>query len=375
MNTTNIKLLFVIPTLGHGGAQKVITELMSNLIEVKRDELNCTIHLLTFREETDPVHKTHPAVNLEHIDVIDSTSASLKKMLGAPLKIRKEVKRIKPDLIVAFQDIANFPTIIASVGLKIPVILSERNDPRHYRVAIARNIMRKLLYRRANHVVVQTEIIARQMPRSIYKRTIIIPNAVPKAPHQAMTGTPMDSSFSIISAGRLETQKDHNLLIEAFAKISSENGNWFLKIYGEGSLRQQLEEKIIELRLEAQVSIEPATNDIYDVLSKAHLFVLSSEHEGFPNILAEAVATGLPCIGFASVSGVPELIIDGKNGILLKDNQRNSQALATAMSSLIADKQAREIMSKNCRLVAKHYKSDTIYTSWINLISKTATFT
>ena len=172
----------------------------------------------------------------------------------------------------------------------------------------------------------------------------------------------------MISAGRLETQKNHKLLVDSFAKIAAVHKNWNLKIYGEGSLRGLLETRVKILNIEDRVSIEPATKDIYHALSNAHLFVLSSAHEGFPNILAEAVATGLPCIGFASVSGVPELITDGENGVLLRDEQRNSDGLATAISSLIGDSERRQIMSENCKLIAVNYKPTTVHNAWVSLI-------
>lgn len=369
MNEKTPKLLFIIPTLGHGGAQKVIVDLLDYLANSNVTANKFKLFLLTFREEKNPVHVVNSKVSLTSIDAIQNDSASFSKLLLSPLKLRKKVQSIEPDLIISFQDIANFPTILATVGLHIPLIVSERNDPKHYTGATLRTIIRNLLYPIAAKIVVQTENIAASMPRFLRNRSVvIIPNVVPKAPLQAKTDTPKQNRFFVISAGRLETQKNHKLLIESFSTLKTEHKNWSLIIYGEGSLRKKLATQIKNLGLEKCASLEPATDNIFKALSQAHLFVLSSDHEGFPNILAEAVSVGLPSIGFKSVSGVTELIINSENGTLLSEAQRNTTDLAKSMSELMNDPSKRKQMSMNCAQVSSKFRHEIVYAQWLEII-------
>ncbi len=362
------KLLLVIPTLGHGGAQKVITELAQYLCE-NNTYNEYKITLLTFRKENAPIHPVNDHINLIHIPVITGESFSIPKLIACPWSFRSIVKEHQPDAIIVFQDIANFISILATLGLKIPLIVSERNDPDFYNGASLRKALRTILYPAVDKVIVQTSKIAAKMPKMLQGRTIVIPNVVPKTIMRAQTAIPnAQGKYVILCAGRLVPQKNHLLLIDAYSKLNISD-SWTLRIYGEGRLREQLEQKIAELGLENCVSIEPATKDIHSVMSSAHLFVLSSKFEGFPNILAEAVASDLPCIGYRFVSGVPELIEHQFNGILLNQDQYNDEKLAEAIFSLTIAPEKRIEMSKNCESVARKYNYQSIYHAWESAIN------
>jgi len=368
MSSDSLNFLFVIPTLGHGGAQRVVTDITRSLIDSGKFNEQCSFTVLTFRKETNPIHQPHSSVQLEHIDVLAGKTTAATRLVGTPLKLRKAIKRINPSAIISFQDIANFPVLIASIGLGIPVIVSERNDPEFYSMAKLRSLFRQLLYPLAAKVVVQTEKIAEQMPSSISQRLVLIPNAIPSTSQRAFTAKSHNSTYTIVNVGRLENQKDQALLIDAFAKL--DNDKWSLRIYGEGSLRSKLEDHLISHNLERSASIEPATSSIFETLAQAHLFVLSSEHEGFPNVLAEAIAVGLPTIGFESASGVSDLIMDEKNGLVLTENQRNADDLSDAMNKLMEDPKKRSAMSDECPEIAARYLPEKIFDQWYQLIIK-----
>ncbi|OED36848.1 hypothetical protein AB833_25920 [Chromatiales bacterium (ex Bugula neritina AB1)] len=364
--TEKLKLLCVIPTLGHGGAQKVMVELIHSLLYTSSRKVEFEISLLTFREEVDPIYKVDKCVKLFSIDAIIDDTPSLTSFLKSPLAIRRHIKTISPDIILSFQDIANFPVILAAFGLKIPVISSERMDPRFHTAAPVRKFLRLLLYNRLHRVIVQTTLIAEQMPKSIKPKLRVIPNAVPP-PAQNLSGTIGTATNTIISAGRLEAQKDFSLLINAFAQLP-EKTKWRLKIFGEGSLRTTLQAQIDTLNLNKLVTLEPATTNIFTELFKAKIFVLPSRYEGFPNILSEAVSAGLPSIAFDSVSGTRELITNNSNGILLSESQRTPLALAQALLSLMDSPDTRLKMKQNCEPIAATFNPEIVYQKWMDLI-------
>src|SRR5262249_23212441 len=144
-----------------------------------------------------------------------------------------------------------------------------------------------------------------------------------------------DGRWRLLSVGRLSYAKNFSVLIDTFAALTESFPDWELRIVGEGEDRGALEAQLARLPgLKGRVSLPGVYREIEEEYSAAHLFCLSSRWEGFPNALAEALAHGLPAVGFAGCDGVPDLIEPGQNGALATGNG-DVVALADALAPLM----------------------------------------
>lgn len=364
----SVNILFVIPTLGQGGAQRVLVNLANYLADVSNEFQ--MVGIVTFSAEGRiPHHQPSAKVMLYPVGAISGSRSSGLGLAGSCIKLRRVFDQVQPDVIVAFQDIAIFPTILSCLGRKTALIISERQDTRFYRMAGIRRWLRWMMYRYADKVVVQTELVKGQMPSIVFDRTAIVPNPIPSLNGLVVSGANREISFEIISVGRLEPQKNFSALIDATAIAFQDRDDWTLTIYGEGALRQTLEAQIDSLSLQSKVKLPGITSSVFTKLAQANLFVLTSLYEGFPNVLAEASSIGLPCIAYSDVSGVQDLIDHGVNGLLLSSSQRTKEQLAEAIKYLMNDPKKRECMGKAGVEMALRYNSDTIYKQWVTVIN------
>jgi glycosyltransferase involved in cell wall biosynthesis len=156
----------------------------------------------------------------------------------------------------------------------------------------------------------------------------------------------------------------------AFSMLAKECNNWNLKIIGNGILKPDIQNLINNLDLNKRIKIIDSKTDVESEYAKAHLFCLPSIWEGFPNALAEALASGLPSVGFSSCDGVNKLIKHRHNGLLVKKN--NVEDLARALKVLMKNSSLRLRMSENAKLISSKYQEAIIYKKWETLINKTA---
>jgi glycosyltransferase involved in cell wall biosynthesis len=195
----------------------------------------------------------------------------------------------------------------------------------------------------------------------------IVPNPVPRPGAVAdVVGGP---ARTILSVGRLEPQKDQATLINAFAEVADRFPEWKLRIVGEGSLRPSLEAQVRSLGLGARVELTGAVREISSEYSSAQLFVLSSVYESFGLATAEAMAHGLPVIGFADCPGTNELIKEGKNGLLVDAGDR-VKGLGRAMASLMQSVKERSRMAAFARDSLAGYSIEQVADAWLKFIEQ-----
>lgn len=273
--------------------------------------------------------------------------------------VRHEVKRIKPDTILAFGEWTNSFVIIATRYLHIPLYLSDRMSPT-LSLGFVQNSLRKIFYRFADGVIAQTgnarDIIIKKTKNN---NVIVIPNPV-----NTIEKVDVETLNIITTVGRLTKEKGHRFLIEAFSQVEAKN--WNLQIVGDGEERQYLEELVKNLGIQDRVIFVGHQKNIGFYLSKARIFVLPSLSEGFPNALIEAMSVPLACISSNCVAGPSDIIKDGENGLLVEP--ANSKALLTAMNRLIADEDLRNSLADSAYKVRQSLDFDTIKERYLDFI-------
>jgi glycosyltransferase involved in cell wall biosynthesis len=214
-----------------------------------------------------------------------------------------------------------------------------------------------------------TQPIVSYFSKSVQKRAHVIPNPVlsPKFEIDSFSDKgPTQSGKVVMAMGRLQKQKGFDLLIESFSHIVKKHSDWTLVIWGEGHLRSSLENMRDELGLHEKVFFRGHTNKSYDAMRNSDLFVLSSRHEGFPNVLGEAMACGLPVVSFNCPTGPEEIIRDGIDGILVPAG--NVTALADAMDNLMSDPIERNRLAKKAPEVIDRFALEKVMGKWEKLI-------
>ena len=191
----------------------------------------------------------------------------------------------------------------------------------------------------------------------------VLPNPLTSFP-EIINDVPKDN-YRIISVGRLTSIKRFDRLIDAFAKISNNNPNWHIDIFGDGSDKDILNSQITKLHLNNRIIIHPPTNDIFTEMKKSQFLVMTSESEGFALVLIEAMACGIPCLSFDCPYGPGEIIEHNKTGLLAINGDISD--LANKMQYLMMNPNIIQKMSKEARASASKYKKETVMKAWEQL--------
>ncbi len=191
---------------------------------------------------------------------------------------------------------------------------------------------------------------------------VCIPNGIPPV------GGPRsdNSSRIVVAAGRLTPQKGFDRLLPAWAKVQEKHPDWQLQIYGGGKLKSKLEKKIDELGIRDSAHLMGYTDQLPEEMAKAAFYVMSSRFEGFPMVLLEAMATGLPVVSFDCPNGPSDAISEGENGFLVPNG--DVDGLAAAMVKMIElDDEKRRDFGAAAYEKAKEYGIDAVAERWEQL--------
>lgn len=309
------------------------------------------IHLITMDGMNDrPFYPLNSAVVHHQVDFsqpLGNPFFALFRVLERIWRLRRTLREVSPDLVLSFMDVTNVMVLLAVRGLGIPVVVAERTDPHRRSMKQPWHVLRHWSYRQASCVVAQTQHAMEYFSPSIRLRGRIIANpvVVPIESCRPERSKNADRSSKVILAmGRLEMVKGFDSLIRAFASLAGRHPQWTLVIWGEGVERASLEKMVAEMGLVGRVNLPGLTNDPTEKMRNADLFVLSSRYEGFPNVLCEAMACGMPVVSFDCESGPSDIIHDGVDGLLVP--AENIAALSGAIERLITNEAER------CRLAA-----------------------
>ena len=357
-----MKLLFFIPSLQCGGAERVAVTLCNSFAERGWD-----VTLATFDDGAiPPFFPLAPPVRHVTLGLQRRSTGfwhSIVNNVRRVPRLRRFIAGERPDRIVSFIDAMNVLSLVAAWGTGIPVVVSERTVPERHPVPVAWRFLRRLTYPRAHAIVLQTRAAASHFPASWASRIAVLPNPVPRCAGRSESGEALpDGKGLLLALGRLESPKGFDLLIRAFARIANANPLWNLKILGEGPDRESLERQIASAGLANRVSLPGAVSDPAAALRQGDLFVLSSRYEGFPNALCEAMACGLPVVAFDCPTGPAEIVRDGVDGLLVPPE--DVEALAAAIAGLIADPARRKMLARSAANVSDRFSVERVAAQW-----------
>lgn len=355
-----MKILFAIDTLGKGGAERVITNLANYFIKEN------DVSIMTLRN-VPIAYELNSKINIVNIQEEGNYNNKIIREIKNIKRIKDEIEKYSPDVIITFLPAITYRLMIANIVNKKKVIISVRNDPKIEYANILKKILMKILYTRADGFVFQTEEAKSFFSKKIQIKSEIIPNPI----NESFIEKPYEGERKkeIVSVGRLESQKNHKMLIKAFSKISETYKDYKLVIYGEGNERENLENLITNLNLNNRVLLQGKVDDIKGKIYDASVFVLSSDYEGMPNALMEAMALGMPVISTNCPCGGPRFLIkNNENGILVP--VKDEEKMKGAIEKVLEDKDFANNISKNASKISIDLNPKKINEKWENSIKE-----
>ena len=360
------KIMILLPANVAGGAERVLVSLANAFAEK-----GIKVYFLTFDSNSNFYH-LNDNVNLIRLQTdTDGWSFKKKLLLGIFLEskrflsIRKIMKKHHPDVVLSFMFMTNIIGIMASKSLKIPFVISERNDPSHY--SIIKRLVMRFFYAKADGFICQSERMRKDSEKRYRIQNVeVIPNPLTK---NQIGRYFKNKNKYIISVGRLIPQKNHELLIKAFAFIADLFPEYNLYIYGDGPLRGKLEELVSTENMSRRIFLPGIESNVMVKHSDASLFVMSSNFEGYPNALAEAMASGIPviCTDFDSGSA-RDLINNKKNGLLIPCNDFNF--LVRALKYALTHEDKMREMSLEALSLYDNTNIDTVSNTWLEYFER-----
>ena len=354
------KIVFITNAMLFGGAEKVIATLSNSFVKKNIDVVIITIM------NTKCDFKLEEGVKLYSIYENEGKPPK-KEYIEYYKKLADKVREEKPYIVVIMPEEISVKAIPFLKDIGIPLVVSERNNPWVMPKNKLNRLLRTIYYPKVDGIVFQTSMASSFFPKKIKDKGKVILNPLDytRLPKELVG----PRGKTIVTMGRLEEQKNQKMLIRAFEHIYKKYSDYKLIIYGNGSMKEELEEYASNILPRNSYSFENATDDVLNRINNAGIFVLSSDYEGLPNALIEAMAIGLPCISTNCMSGGPaELIDQYKNGILV--DVGDDEALALAINEIIRNKTLADKLSKNAKKIKYRLDENKIIGEWEDYLNE-----
>ena len=362
-------ILFLVSSMRDGGAERVAATVCNAWAE-RGDRVTL---VATYSGRGGCHYNLHGSIEFRYLaDMVPWARHQMLGYLPRLHALRRIVRESSPDVVISFLVNVNIAAALGTIGLDAPLIVCERNDPMALtsgRAPVLR-ILRRWVYPLADLVTVQTESARRRLLECAPGlRTVeVVANPIPESLVLLGRRAADHGSRRIVAMGRLSPQKQFDHLIDAFAALAPRFPMHELWIWGEGPLRQQLEQQVRIAGLSGRVRLPGRTQDPWTEMLGAEVFVLTSAYEGFPNVLLEAMALGLPAVAYDCPSGPREISEDGRVARLVPLNDR--EGLKNALGDLLDDSAARSALAElGARSVISRFQLPAILARWDMLIS------
>jgi len=359
-----MNILLAITSLSSGGAERIAVHLMERwLLDGHR------VHLVTLGGPDSDFYSISDNISRDSLNCAGRQKTRfsfLSENLFRFREMRKAIVKAEPDVVISLMTYCNILCLGATVGMQVPVLVAEHNYPPFSTRSRVWKSVRRFAYGRASTVLALNTTCAQWLEQNTRApRVIVIPNPV-KWPVPNVTPT-VDTDLLapnvnlFLSVGRLNEQKAFHRLIAAFAQISHALPNWQLAIAGEGELHAALSAEIDRLELSSSVKLLGRVGNISDWHNRADVFVLSSNYEGFPGALLEAMASGTPVVAVDCLTGPRDFIQPHETGLLC---EMDEDALAKTMLQMANDTALRAKVGPAGQYVSDKYSEEAVHALW-----------
>ena len=324
------KIAFYIGSLTKGGAERVFVNLAEYFLEE-----GYRVVMVTQYQKTDEYMLEEGIERfLSEIEAEKVSSSRVLNFFRRLNKLHLIWKKQKPDLVLSCVGKNNFMAVVTTIGTRTKPVVSVVGEAKEEYPTKVMRLLADILFSRAAGIILQTERSRSFFGKKVGEKAVILPNSLnPDFIRPRYEG---EREKRIVSVGRMDANKNHEMQLRAFAALQDRYPDYELVIYGDGELRSSIEELARELGIADRVLLPGVVPDVAGRIERASLFLLTSYSEGVSNALIEALALGLPVIATDVPSGgTEELIEDGVNGVIIPAG--NQRALEGAMDKILGD--------------------------------------
>jgi len=290
------------------------------------------------------------------------------------IHLRKLIKSLNPYKVISFLTRINIASALSTIRIKSSLIICERTWPPFLTLNNNYFWMYRVLFKGVDRIIVQTDKSKSWLNHNFPNSNVtVIPNPIVyPLPIQNNRLVHPDSVILknkkvILASGRMHKVKQFDVLIRVFSQLKYKYTDWDLVILGDGEEKDSLEQMLFDLEISDRVYFPGSVGNMCEWYKRADLFVLSSILEGFPNVLLEAMAYGLPCISFDCDTGPRDMIQDGVNGILVNPKEKEL-GLSNAINKMISNEKFRSNIANNSILLRDKYSVSNIMQKWDNIL-------
>ncbi len=359
-------ILFFVSSMHAGGAERVAAYLCNHWA---RENINIIL-VPTYSKRGECFYNLDHRVKLIFLaDLLTSKKSNFFSKIRRIMLMRDLMKKYNPDIILSFLTDVNIAAILSSLGLKKTIIISERIHPSLMPLPFYLKILRFIVYRKADHLVVQTKRTKSWFhKKNICKEISVIPNPIAEFNTNELKNSELENSDKpfILAIGRLNHAKGFDILIEAYANLYKKKDIPNLIIIGEGEEKKNLEDLIIKEKLTSKIYLLGKQKNILSFYNNACLFVLSSRFEGFPNVLVEAIANKVPVVAFDCLTG-PREILEEHNAGLLISLDSGASGLEMGINDALTNLKIN--LSDSSKSIKDAYNIKKIGSDWVDLFN------
>lgn len=307
------KICIAIHGLSHAGAERVAASWANYLARQGHD-----VFILVYAV-TGNTYSLDPGVRVVPVEETREEFFQLAKHKQL-LRIRKIIRKERPETIICFLPKMQIMMMLATLGIRVKRVETVRNNPWVDKDVVGKRFLWNLCFCRSNAIIVQTKEQSTYFPKRLQKKCVVISNPISADFVKNRKAYGDEEIKKFVAVARINTQKNYPMMIRAFTKVAGQNPACTLDIYGAGSPEAvgDLQELINRLGMEHNIYLRGWTRDISSLLTTYDAFLMSSDYEGMPNALLEAMASGLICLSTDCKTGPKDMIDSGKSGFLAK---------------------------------------------------------
>lgn len=358
-NSNARKLAFYIGSLHKGGAERVFV----NLAEYFMSQGYQVVMVTQYKHNSEEEYVLDKRIKRVISDITpqETTRSRIVNFFRRMNKLHNVWKTEQPDLVLSCVGKNNFMTIVTTMFSKTKPVVSVVGEAKEEYPNLLMKVLANLLFPYAAGVILQTERSRSFFSKRVGKTSVILPNSLnPAFIRPRFQG---EREKRIVSVGRLDANKNHEMMIRAFANILPMYPEYTMTIYGDGELREQLQNLINSMGLEDKITLPGIIPNVADNIQKSALFLLTSYSEGISNALIEAMALGLPVIATDVPSGgTVELIQHNENGLIIPTGDQKD--LEKAMNIILANSDFAEKLGRNACKIQERLAPDRVNEQW-----------